>query len=207
VQGTYRGQEKFRDKSGHTVPAPRVDVTGKIRWRKSVNVGPFRFLKSVTRGTPKVTMPAPQQLYHFATRDTVSSSAYPDLAVLWDDLADAYIAELKALGAAGCTYVQMDEVVTSCLCDDTQREKLRARGDDPDAFLGHYIRCMNRISAGRPKGMTLALQGKLPGPLDGGRRLRPGRRARVQRDQGRCVLPGVRLAARGQLRAAALLSE
>jgi 5-methyltetrahydropteroyltriglutamate--homocysteine methyltransferase len=157
VQGTYRGQEKFRDKSGHTVPAPRVDVTGKIRWRKSVNVGPFRFLKSVTRGTPKVTMPAPQQLYHFATRDTVSTSAYPDLAVLWDDLADAYIAELKALGAAGCTYVQMDEVVTSCLCDDTQREKLRARGDDPDAFLGHYIRCMNRISAGRPKGMTLAL--------------------------------------------------
>jgi 5-methyltetrahydropteroyltriglutamate--homocysteine methyltransferase len=157
VQGTYRGQEKFRDKSGHTVPAPRVDVTGRIRWKKSVNVEPFRFLKSVARGTPKVTMPAPQQLYHFATRDTVNKAAYPDLAGLWDDLADAYIAELEALGAAGCTYVQMDEVVTSCLCDARQREKLRARGDEPEAFLGHYIRCMNRIAAGRPKGMTLAM--------------------------------------------------
>jgi 5-methyltetrahydropteroyltriglutamate--homocysteine methyltransferase len=157
VQGTYRGPASFRDKSGHTVPAPRVDVTGRIRWTKSVNVAPFRFLKSVTRHTPKVTMPAPQQLYHFATRETVSRDAYPDLAALWDDLAAAYSAELKALGAAGCTYVQMDEVVTCCLCDDKQRAKLRERGDDPDAFLASYIRTMNRIVAGKPPGMTVAM--------------------------------------------------
>jgi 5-methyltetrahydropteroyltriglutamate--homocysteine methyltransferase len=157
VEGTYRGQDKFRDKTGHTVPAPRVDVTGRIRWRKSVNVEPFKFLQSVTRQTPKVTMPAPQQLYHFATRETVSKQAYPDLQAIWDDLAEAYSAELKALAAAGCTYVQMDEVVTSCLCDDTQREKLRSRGDDPEVFLGNYIRTMNSIAANKPSGMTLAM--------------------------------------------------
>lgn len=157
VQGSYRGEEKFRDRTGHTVPAPRADITARIRWKKSVNVAPFRFLKSITRGTPKVTMPAPQQLYHFATRETVSRSAYPDLAAMWDDLAEAYVAELAALGDAGCTYVQMDEVVTSCLCDNTQRERLRARGDEPDAFLGRYIGCVNRIAAGKPKGMTLAM--------------------------------------------------
>jgi 5-methyltetrahydropteroyltriglutamate--homocysteine methyltransferase len=157
VRGAYRSAEKFRDRSGHTLPAPSVEVTSRVRWTRSVNVEPFRFLKSVTRHTPKVTMPAPQQLYQFATRDTVSKSAYPDLAAIWDDLADAYSAELKALGEAGCTYVQMDEVVTSCLCDGTQREKLRSRGDDPDVLLGHYIRTMNTIAARRPSGMTLAM--------------------------------------------------
>lgn len=157
VQGTYRGEEKFRDKTGHTVPAPRIDVTSRIRWTQSVNVAPFRFLRSITKKTPKVTMPAPQQLYHFATRETVSKAAYPDLAAIWDDLADAYIAELKALSDAGCTYVQMDEVVTSCLCDANQRSKLKNRGDDPDRMLSDYIRTMNRIAAARPKGMTIAM--------------------------------------------------
>ena len=92
VEGSYRGEERFRDQTGHTVPAPRIDVRGKVRWRKSVNVGPFKFLKSVTKATPKVTMPAPQTLYQFATRATVSKAAYPDLAALWDDLAESYSA-------------------------------------------------------------------------------------------------------------------
>jgi 5-methyltetrahydropteroyltriglutamate--homocysteine methyltransferase len=157
VDGSYRGAERFRDKTGHTVPAPRVDVTGKVRWRRSVNVGPFKFLKSVTKGTPKVTMPAPQTLYQFASRETVSSQAYPDLAELWNDLAEAYGAELRALREAGCTYVQLDEVTTSCLCDPNQRTKFAARGDDPDAMLGAYAKTINRIVANRPPGMTIAL--------------------------------------------------
>ena len=157
VEGSYRGKEQFRDKTGHTVPSPRIDVTKKIRWTKSINAGPFKFLKSVTRGTPKVTMPAPQTLYFFASRDTISRQAYPDLDGFWEDLAKAYAAELHALAQAGCTYVQMDEVVTCCLCDNKQRGKLRGRGDDPDALLATYIQCMNRIMQSRPKGMTVAM--------------------------------------------------
>ena len=157
VHGTYRGQEKFRDKTGHEVPSPRIDVNARVRWKTSPNVAPFRFLKSVTKQTPKVTMPAPQQLYFFASRDTISPQAYPDLAALWRDLAGAYVAELRALSEAGCTYVQMDEVVTSCLCDDRQRARLRNRGDDPGALLGDYIRTMNEIIANKPRGMTIAM--------------------------------------------------
>ena len=157
VEGTYRGKERFRDKSGHEVPSPQVDVTGKVRWKESVNVGPYSFLKSVTKQTPKVTLPAPQQLYFFASRDTISKQAYPDLEQLWSDIADAYGAELRALSEAGRRYVQMDEVVTCCLCDDKQRARLAGRGDDPEAFLDSYIRAVNRIVAGRPKGMTIAM--------------------------------------------------
>ncbi|MDE2227897.1 MAG: 5-methyltetrahydropteroyltriglutamate--homocysteine S-methyltransferase [Alphaproteobacteria bacterium] len=158
VEGNYGGSfTDFRDKTGHAMPAPRIDVKGRIRWRSSVNLEPFRYLKSVTRQTPKVTMPAPQTLYHFTSRDRVDRAAYPDLAGLWDDLADAYIAELAALGAAGATYVQLDEVVTACLCDVRQRGAFKARGDDPDAVMKAYVWTINRICEARPVGMTLAM--------------------------------------------------
>jgi len=157
VEGSYRGEPEFRDQDGNALPAPRVNIAGKIRWTRSVNVGPLEFLQSLTEATPKVTLPAPQTAYHFTRRDSVDRAAYPDMEMLWDDLADAYIAELKALGAAGCAYVQLDEVTTACLCDERQRAKFRARGADPDRLLRSYGRCINRIAAARPKGMTLAL--------------------------------------------------
>jgi 5-methyltetrahydropteroyltriglutamate--homocysteine methyltransferase len=140
------------------VPTPRIEVTGRVRWNRSVNVAPFRFLKYAAKtGTPKVTLPAPQTIYFYASRDTISRTAYPDLAQFWSDLADAYIAELHALSDAGCTYVQLDEIVTSCLCDERQRTKLALRGDDPDRLLGTYAATINRIMAARPPGMTVAM--------------------------------------------------
>jgi 5-methyltetrahydropteroyltriglutamate--homocysteine methyltransferase len=158
VEGNYRGPtSEFRDKSGHCVPTPRIDVMGPIRWRKSVNLGPYQFLRSITKQTPKVTMPAPQTLFFYATRDTISRSAYPDLNSFWDDLADAYKAELKALSDAGCTYVQLDEVVTSCLCDNTHRNKLKSQGRDPDELLRSYVRTINRAIAGRSPNLTVAM--------------------------------------------------
>jgi 5-methyltetrahydropteroyltriglutamate--homocysteine methyltransferase len=158
VDGNYRGPTtELRDGTGHRVPLPRTYVRGKIRWTHSVNVPAFRFLRSITKRTPKVTLPAPQMLYFFATRDTVSREAYPDLGALWEDLAEAYIAELRALAAAGCTYVQLDEVTTSCLCDSDQRSKLDARGEDPETFLSTYASTINRIVAERPAGLTIAM--------------------------------------------------
>lgn len=158
VEGNYRGPTtEFHDQSGHTHPTPRIEVTGKIRWQKSVNVGPFEFLQSITKGTPKVTMPAPQSLYFFATRHTISREAYPYLEELWSDLADAYRLELKALADAGCTYVQLDEVVTSCLCDERQRAMIRERGEDPDQLLHTYARTINKAIEGRSPGLTVAM--------------------------------------------------
>ena len=150
VEGGYRGATtELRNESGHHVPMPLISVTGRIRWRKSVNLGPYKFLRSIAKQTPKVTMPAPQTLFFFATRDTISRDHYPDLSLLWSDLADAYKSELKALSDAGCTYVQLDEIVTSCLCDDAQRQKLKTRGQDPDELLHTYVRTINRAIAGR----------------------------------------------------------
>jgi 5-methyltetrahydropteroyltriglutamate--homocysteine methyltransferase len=147
----------MQDSRGHRVPVPRVEVRAPIRWTRSVNVEPFKFLKSVTRRTPKVTIPAPQTLYHFASRDTVDRTAYPDLQAVWSDLAKAYALELRALADAGCTYVQLDEVVTACLCDETQRQAFRAKGDDPDQVLHSIGKCISDILKDRPAGMTVVM--------------------------------------------------
>lgn len=158
VEGNYRGSTTdFRDRAGHAMPAPRIGVTDRIRWRKSVNLEPFKFLKSISRQTPKVTMPAPQSLYFSTTPDSINRSVYPDLSATWDDLAIAYRAELAALGEAGCTYVQLDEVLTSCLCDERQRSKWRARGDDPEQLLQTYGQTINRLLEGRPPSMRVAI--------------------------------------------------
>ena len=158
VEGNYRGPTTdFRDRAGHLMPAPRIDVTGKIRWRKSVNLEPFKFLKSVSRQTPKVTIPAPQSLYFATTPDSINRDVYPDLSAFWEDLAIAYRAELAALGAAGCSYVQLDEVMTSCLCDERQRAKWRARGDEPEKLLRTYGQAINRLLEGRPPAMRVAI--------------------------------------------------
>ena len=157
VSGSYRGTTPMVDARGHIVPSPHIEVSGPIRWTHSVNVEPFRFLKSVAKGTPKVTLPAPQTLYHFADRQSVDRAAYPTLPDLWSDLAKAYIAELKALADAGCTYCQFDEVVTACLCDPSQRNVFSARGDDPDRVLREIGKCIQDIMKHRPAGMTVVM--------------------------------------------------
>lgn len=99
----------YRDDAGRIEPATLAVVDRKIAWTGSVNVAAFDFLKSVTKETAKVTLPAPTQVHLFAGRDGVSKAVYPDAAQFWDDMVAAYHAELAALGAAGCRYVQIDE--------------------------------------------------------------------------------------------------
>jgi len=158
VDGNYRGNPgEFQDAKGHKMPKPRIDVTGKIAWRESVNVEPFRFLASVTGQTPKVTIPAPQMIYFYTSDDSIDRTVYPNLDSFWSDVADAYVVEIKALAEAGCTYVQLDEVVTTCMCDDKQRDALRQRGEEPDTLIDRSITAINAIADACPPSMTLAM--------------------------------------------------
>src|SRR6185503_8820743 len=101
----FRADERVGKSTTEDVENIKVEfpVDGRIEWRASVNVEPFRFLKSVTKdGVPKVTIPAPQNFYYFGGRHCISRAVYPDLAQLWQDFAVAYKKEVGALGGAGC---------------------------------------------------------------------------------------------------------
>jgi 5-methyltetrahydropteroyltriglutamate--homocysteine methyltransferase len=132
----FRSDERHGKSKTEDVEAVRIEfhVTDKIKWSGSVNVGPFKFLKSITKGVPKVTLPAPQDYYYFGGRECVSRTIYPDIDEYWHDLGEAYAQEVRALVDAGCTHIQFDDVVNACLCDPAQVAGLKARGENPEAL-------------------------------------------------------------------------
>jgi len=117
----------------------------------------FRFLKSVTTGTPKMTIPSATALHYRGGRQAIDRSAYPDMESFFLDLGHAYTKAVRAFGEAGCTYLQLDEVFVVYLCDPAQREYLRSRGDDPDRLLHIYADLVNAACAGRAPGMTISM--------------------------------------------------
>jgi 5-methyltetrahydropteroyltriglutamate--homocysteine methyltransferase len=147
----------YHDDEGNTSPSTLAVVQRKIAWTRSVNVDAFLFLKGLTRETPKVTIPAPTQVHLFAGRDGISRAVYPDIAEFWDDMVKAYHAELAALGAAGCTYVQLDETSMPKLADPAVQAVLAGRGQDWRTVLDTYADVMNRILRGAPQGMAVVL--------------------------------------------------
>jgi 5-methyltetrahydropteroyltriglutamate--homocysteine methyltransferase len=133
---------------------PVMHVTGPVRHVRPIQVDDFRFLQSVTRRVPKVTIPSPTMLHFRGGRDAISREAYPDLEVFFSDVAAAYRAEIRALGNAGCRYLQLDDTNLAYLCDEKMREGARQRGDDPNELPRRYARLINAAIAERPPGMT-----------------------------------------------------
>ncbi|MDB5569154.1 MAG: 5-methyltetrahydropteroyltriglutamate--homocysteine S-methyltransferase [Hyphomicrobiales bacterium] len=132
---------------------PQLAITGKLRHVKPIELDAYRFLRSATTRTPKITMPSPTMCLR-GGRAAVSREAYPDLEAYYADVAAAYGAELRALSEAGCAYVQFDDTNFAYLCDVSMREDMKARGDDPDETLDRYIRVFNSVLAQKPAGMT-----------------------------------------------------
>jgi 5-methyltetrahydropteroyltriglutamate--homocysteine methyltransferase len=150
---------KFHTAKGEVDFAPpRLEVSGKLRHVKAIQVEDFAYLKSqVKSGTPKVCIPSPTMVHFRGGRGAISKDAYPDMEGFFDDLAACYRKELAALGAAGCTYVQLDDTNLAYLCDPQQREAARKRGEDPDALPHTYARLINAAIEDKPQGMTVGI--------------------------------------------------
>ena len=114
---------------------PVMRVIGKVERVKDIQRADFEYLKRQVSAdrTPKVTIPSPTMLHFRGGRAGISREHYPELEpTFYDDVAEAYGNELRSLGQAGCTCVQMDDTNLAYLCDDKMREAARQRGDDPN---------------------------------------------------------------------------
>src|SRR5260370_18273948 len=118
-------------------------------------VEPFTFLRSVVRRTPKLTIPSPCMLYSQVGRANIDATVYPDLDAFVEDTAAAYRAEIADLYAAGCRYLQLDDVSLAYLCDEELRAQNRARGEDPGAQLPLSVKLIQATLRGRPKALTV----------------------------------------------------
>jgi 5-methyltetrahydropteroyltriglutamate--homocysteine methyltransferase len=161
LQGVVTGggtSVSFRTRSGSVDFAPPVmHVTDKVRHLVPIQLRDFEFLKSVTRRTPKVTIPSPTMLHFRGGRGAISTDAYPQLDAFFADVATAYRAEIKSLADAGCRYLQLDDTNLAYLCDETMRKGASARGDDPGLLPLRYARFINAAIAERPSDMTVCI--------------------------------------------------
>jgi 5-methyltetrahydropteroyltriglutamate--homocysteine methyltransferase len=142
---------------GHRMARRIPKVVGRIAWKGPQNAEDFRFLKSLTTRTPKITLPGPCYIHYRAGRANISRAAYPDLDAFWSDLVGAYHAEMKSLADVGCTYLQIDETSLVKLGDPRVRQLRSERGDDWRELLRAYIAAVNAVVAGAPKGMTIGI--------------------------------------------------
>jgi 5-methyltetrahydropteroyltriglutamate--homocysteine methyltransferase len=148
---------RFRDADGGTYEWPTCFACERIRRRGAIAVHEQLRLAALTRRTPKMTLPTPSAFHFFRFNAPADPAVYRDEDVYWNDLAEVYRAEIAALGAAGCRYLQLDEVPLAMLCDPLVREQVRQLGGDPAALTAKYIEILQRILADKPRNMTLGL--------------------------------------------------
>jgi 5-methyltetrahydropteroyltriglutamate--homocysteine methyltransferase len=142
---------------GHRMARRIPQVVDRIEWKGPQNADDFRFLKSLTSRTPKITLPGPCYIHYRAGRRNISRDVYPDLDTFWSDLVEAYHREMHSLALAGCSYLQIDETSLIKLGDPRVRDLLAERGDDWRDLLRNYIGVINAVIAGAPEGMTIGI--------------------------------------------------
>ena len=154
-EGTILG---FHDEKGDKGSAPSPYAKSRLRRTRGIATDEFRFLKSVVKkGTPKITLPAPDVMHFFLGPRSADEKVYPDIEQFYADLAAIYRAEIGELSALGCTYLQLDDTALPCNCDQHARADVRARGEDPDALTARYVRLANDALAACPPGMAKAV--------------------------------------------------
>tara|TARA_Y100000588_G_scaffold264998_1_gene279791 strand:+ start:86 stop:1237 length:1152 start_codon:yes stop_codon:yes gene_type:complete len=123
-----------------------LTVNDEITWKPSPVVEAFKFLKSNTNITPKVTMPAPPVIHCFAGGDPIILSGYySDIERFWDDLIIAYRQEVEALVDIGARYIQLDDVTLPFLCDPDYEDVFKSWGSSQEETLDRYAHRINEV--------------------------------------------------------------
>jgi 5-methyltetrahydropteroyltriglutamate--homocysteine methyltransferase len=160
IGGISKGGEKvpvhFENEQGSTdFVVDSTRVTSRLRLDRTIFAEDFSFLKSVTRRTPKLTIPAPSVLHRRGGRSLVDPKVYPDMDAFWNDLGSVYADEVEQLGKLGCTYLQLDDTSFATLCDPAHRKAMADIGVDGDKVHLTYIRLFNEALRRKPATMSV----------------------------------------------------
>lgn len=120
-------------------------------------LGHFRFLASVARATPKISIPGPSCCHFRTEKSDIHHADYADPEALFADLARAYAKAVKAFYDAGCRYLQMDDIFFAYLCDPKHRQARTEQGEDPDWLIERYAWMMHEAIRDRPDDMVIGM--------------------------------------------------
>ena len=147
----------FHDDHGHASDFTAPYAQDKVSRGEPITLDEYRFVAPLTRDTPKVTMPAPSTMHFYRFTDWSDPSAYEDPRAFFTDLGKIYQAEIADLHAAGCRYVQLDEVALAVLCDPAAQAKVRRAGGDPDELVDLYVDGLNEAVKSKPADMVVGV--------------------------------------------------
>ena len=120
-------------------------------------LGHFNYLASVTSVQPKISIPGPSCCHFRMAKDDIAPSEYADVEVLFDDLSKTYAKAVNAFYAAGCRYLQMDDIFFAYLCDPKIQEQKKAEGLDASWLIEQYAQMMENAIKDRPDDMVIAM--------------------------------------------------
>jgi 5-methyltetrahydropteroyltriglutamate--homocysteine methyltransferase len=143
--------------AGVETKAEAIKITSRVGFSGHPMLDHFCFLKSHARVTPKMTIPAPSTFHFRQGRALISREVYPDLDGYFADVAATYRKAIRAFYDAGCRYLQLDDTAWAMVCDPSEREQSKKRGDDPDALPARYARLTNAALAEKPADMAITM--------------------------------------------------
>jgi 5-methyltetrahydropteroyltriglutamate--homocysteine methyltransferase len=133
-----------------------LHVDGKLGVSQTIFGDHLAFLQQqVTSAVPKLTIPSPSMVHYRGGKAAIDPAVYPTLDEFWAGLVAAYREQVRRLGEAGCTYLQLDDTSLAYMNDPHQREYIASIGGDPERQHVEYIHHINEALAGRPEGMSV----------------------------------------------------
>ena len=156
TQGQYA--LKFHGEGGaESETRSMMVVQSKVKRTRPVMLDHFRFLKSNTKKTAKLCIPAPTYLHMRGGRRVVNAEAYPDVEEFWSDVTLAYRQEIADLAKAGLEYLQIDDVSFATLCDEGIRAQVKRDGEDPAKLPAKYASVISSLLKDKPKSMGVTM--------------------------------------------------
>jgi 5-methyltetrahydropteroyltriglutamate--homocysteine methyltransferase len=96
-------------------------------------------------------------MHFYRCTDFADPAAYRDLTTFFADLSRIFREEIAALAAAGCRYIQLDEVAVAMLCDPAIRATVEAAGQKPDSLVDAYVSAINDSVKDAPSDMLIGI--------------------------------------------------
>ena len=133
----------------------RRPVVERLRLVRNVPLEEYRFSSAVATRAVKVTLLSPDRISQRFAYER-SGGVYKDVDEFLADVVAIEREMVRGLVEAGCRYIQIDAPGYTAYVDPPSLERMRARGEDPDANLERSIRADNAVIEGL-EGVTFGI--------------------------------------------------
>lgn len=111
------------------------------------------------RAHAKQTIPAPAQLaveLYRSENAAATSAQYPDKAVLYEDIKQAYVDFIQQLYEAGCRYLQLDDCTWGIFLQKENAEKAGIPEDQIEIIMEEYLALNNSVLDALPQDLHVS---------------------------------------------------